>query len=92
MKVNSLSSIIIGSIPTPSSLVSLGKGVVYCGSRQGDSTLIQLKYDPYLKYKIQILQTFENIGPITDFCIFDYNDQGKVSTQALFFFNQDTMV
>ncbi|KAI8880494.1 hypothetical protein K501DRAFT_254965 [Backusella circina FSU 941] len=77
MKVTSITSTILGSIPTPNSLVSLGNGIIYCGSRQGDSTLIRLITDPSAKYRIKILQRCENIGPIVDFCIFDYNNQGK---------------
>ena len=66
--------------PTNSSTISyLDNGVVFVGSKLGDSQLIKLaeeKREETGAY-FDILDSFTNLGPIVDFCIVDSDKQGQ---------------
>ncbi|RCH97919.1 DNA damage-binding protein 1a, partial [Rhizopus stolonifer] len=76
MKVINISSTTIGQIPIPSSIVDLGRGLFYAGSTKGDSCVFRLNKS-HARTSVCILHTFHNLGPIIDFCLFDYDQQGK---------------
>lgn len=78
-RVVNLSSTIIGQVSRANCIVDLDNMMFYIGSAQGDSCLIQLVKSPEsLKYSVKVLATYSCLGPIGDFCLFDYNKQGKV--------------
>ncbi|KYR00793.1 UV-damaged DNA binding protein1 [Tieghemostelium lacteum] len=70
---------LLGETSTASSISYLDNGVVYIGSSQGDSQVIKLKTekDTQTDSYLEILDTFENIGPIQDFCVVDLEKQGQ---------------
>ncbi|KAG1460698.1 hypothetical protein G6F56_005890 [Rhizopus delemar] len=77
-RVVNLSSTIIGQVSRANCIVDLDNMMFYIGSAQGDSCLIQLVKSPEsLKYSVKVLATYSCLGPIGDFCLFDYNKQGK---------------
>ena len=57
---------VIGSTSRASVLVYLDFGLVFVGSRQGDSQLVRIQ-----DRSIEILQIFPNVAPILDFIIMD---------------------
>lgn len=58
----------------------------YIGSTHGDSCLIQLiKGQEKSKYTVNVLSTYSCLGPIVDFCLYDYNKQGKVQRENIDF-------
>lgn len=76
LKVQQIHSTLIGQACIPNSITHLGEDLFYIGSLQGDPCVIRLnKVGP--KFSIDILHTFSNLGPIVDFCLFDYDQQGK---------------
>lgn len=56
----------------------LDNGVVYIGSRLGDSQLVKLNVvaDASGSY-VQVMETFTNLGPIVDMCVVDLERQGQ---------------
>ena len=55
----------LGNVSIPEALVYLDNGVVFVGSRFGDSQLIKLNPQPNEAQSfITVLETFPNIGPI----------------------------
>lgn len=78
MKVTGINSTIIGQASLPNSIVDLGNNLLYIGSSQGDPCIGRLMAtDIPGKYRTDILYSFFNLGPISDFCLFDYDGQGK---------------
>ncbi|KAI7899232.1 CPSF A subunit region-domain-containing protein [Cokeromyces recurvatus] len=77
MKVNSISSTIIGKASIPNSIVDLGNQLFYIGSSQADPCIIRLITQGQDKFSIEVLNTFPSLAPILDFCLFDYDQQGK---------------
>ncbi|CAO3619548.1 unnamed protein product [Mucor hiemalis] len=75
-KVIGISSAIIGHSSIPTSIVDLGNNLLFIGSSQGDSCVVQLMSHNRIR-SVKTLQTFPNLGPILDFCLFDYDGQGK---------------
>jgi DNA damage-binding protein 1 len=75
--VNGLSSHVIGQTSIPTSIIDLGNNILYIGSSQGDPCVIKIVMEGVKRTGIQVLQTFPNLGPILDFCLFDYDGQGK---------------
>lgn len=75
-KVVGISSSIIGHSSIPTSIVDLGNNLLYIGSSQGDPCVVQLMQEDRVR-TVNTLQTFPNLGPIMDFCLFDYDGQGK---------------
>ncbi|GMH41385.1 hypothetical protein BSKO_09295 [Bryopsis sp. KO-2023] len=70
----------LGRIPAPSSLSYLDSGVVFVGSRVGDSQLVRLQDTPVPPTNdcfLEVLLSFTNVGPIVDFCVMDLDRQGQ---------------
>lgn len=68
----------LGEITIPDCMTYLDNGVVYVGSRLGDSQLVKLNAEPneFGSY-VDILETFTNLGPIVDMCVVDLEKQGQ---------------
>ncbi|KAL0094654.1 CPSF A subunit region-domain-containing protein [Phycomyces blakesleeanus] len=66
----------IGQTHVPSSIVSLGGGIVYLGSPEGDSCLIKLSKNAYNVSSFDVIEEYPSLAPITDFCLFDLDKQG----------------
>ncbi|KAI8368044.1 mono-functional DNA-alkylating methyl methanesulfonate N-term-domain-containing protein [Blakeslea trispora] len=77
MKVNNLSSTMIGQIPVATCLVNLGGQLFFAGSTKADSCVFRLNTASNGRISIDILHHFYNLAPIVDFCLFDYDQQGK---------------
>ncbi|KAF2838953.1 DNA damage-binding protein 1 [Patellaria atrata CBS 101060] len=61
---------VLGQTSRASTLVYLDAGRIFVGSHQGDSQVIQI-----IEGSIEILQTFNNLGPILDFTIMDMGNR-----------------
>ncbi len=61
----------LGETSVPSSISYLDNGFAFIGSDHGDSQLIKLRTspDPKTGSNIEVVNTFQHLGPITDFCI-----------------------
>jgi len=70
---------LLGEISIPECLTYLDNGVVYVGSRLGDSQLAKLNVeaDPDTGSNVQVMETFTNLGPIVDMCVVDLERQGQ---------------
>lgn len=77
MKVSGITSNVIGQISIPHTIVNLSDGLLYIGSTQGDSSLVRLILNDTKRYTVETLYTFTNLGPIVDFCLFDYDGHGE---------------
>ncbi|EEC79792.1 hypothetical protein OsI_21216 [Oryza sativa Indica Group] len=68
----------LGETSIASSISYLDNGVVYVGSRFGDSQLVKLNLqaDPNGSY-VEVLERYVNLGPIVDFCVVDLDRQGQ---------------
>lgn len=68
----------LGQTSCASSISYLDNGVVFIGSAFGDSQLIKLnpEKDAQGTY-VEILDTFDNLGPIMDMCVADMDRQGQ---------------
>lgn len=68
----------LGEISTPECLTYLDNGVVFVGSRLGDSQLIKLNTTPdeNMSY-ITVMETFTNLAPISDMVVVDMDKQGQ---------------
>jgi DNA damage-binding protein 1 len=68
----------LGEITIPECLTYLDNGVVFVGSRLGDSQLIHLndKRDEHGSC-ITVMETFTNLGPIVDMVVVDLERQGQ---------------
>ncbi|CAM9095121.1 unnamed protein product [Ectocarpus sp. 4 AP-2014] len=68
----------LGETSCASSISYLDNGVVFIGSASGDSQLIKLnpEKDAQGTY-IQVLETYDNLGPILDMCVADLDRQGQ---------------
>ncbi|KAJ3097925.1 DNA damage-binding protein 1a [Phlyctochytrium planicorne] len=65
----------LGETSIPSSLVSLGKSLLFVGSHYGDSQLVNCTID-----EISTINAFDvsvNLAPIVDFCVIDNDKQGQ---------------
>ncbi|KAF9583420.1 DNA damage-binding protein 1a [Lunasporangiospora selenospora] len=68
----------LGAISIPEAIVYLDKRYVFVGSHQGDSQLIQLHTEPDQQGEyLEVLESFTNIAPITDFEVVDLEGQGQ---------------
>lgn len=68
----------LGEITIPDCMTYLDNGVVYVGSRLGDSQLVKLNATPNENGSyIDVLETFTNLGPIVDMCVVDLEKQGQ---------------
>ena len=66
----------VGKTSRASVLIYLDEGRVFVGSHTGDSQIVQIQPEG-----VEVLQTFENIAPITDFSIMDLG-RGADNSQA----------
>jgi hypothetical protein len=71
----------LGLVSYPSSLNYIDNGLLYIASAMGPSLLVKIldklshdQNNPFIK----VLQTFENLAPVTDFAVVDLNMQGKL--------------
>lgn len=78
VSVRELKLELLGEITIPECLTYLDNGVVYVGSRLGDSQLIKLNVEPneHGSY-VDVMETFTNLGPIVDMCVVDLERQGQ---------------
>lgn len=67
-----------GEIPIPECMTYLDNGVVFVGSRLGDSALVRLSAarDEGGHY-VQPMETFTSLAPIVDMCVVDLEKQGQ---------------
>ena len=71
-RVTGLDLRILGKTSVASTISYLDDGFVYVGSRYEDSQLIKLSRQPDARASnVEVLETFLNLGPIMDFCVFD---------------------
>jgi len=70
--------LILGVISTPECITYLDNGVVFVGSRLGDSQLIRLntEADENGSY-VSLMETFTNLAPIVDMVVVDMDKQGQ---------------
>ncbi|KAF2354903.1 hypothetical protein FHG87_014345 [Trinorchestia longiramus] len=70
---------LLGEICTPECITYLDNGVIYVGSRLGDSRLVRLNktQDPVTKSFLTTMQTFPNLGPIVHMTVVDLERQGQ---------------
>lgn len=68
----------VGEIPIPECMTYLDNGVVFIGSRVGDSALVRLTAarEEGGQY-VHIMESFTNLAPIVDMCIVDLERQGQ---------------
>jgi DNA damage-binding protein 1 len=77
--VSSLSFDIIGTTSIPQSISYISNDIVFIGSVYGDSQLIHVLNEPSgdnLEY-IEVLDTYDNIGPIVDMSVVKSSTQGQ---------------
>lgn len=69
---------LLGEISTPECITYLDNGVLFIGSRLGDSQLVKLntKPDENDSY-VTPLEPFTNLAPILDMCVVDLERQGQ---------------
>lgn len=68
----------LGEITIPECMTYLDNGVVYIGSRLGDSQLVRLTTEPAEGGGfVEVLESFTNLGPIVDMCVVDLERQGQ---------------
>ncbi|XP_052213076.1 DNA damage-binding protein 1-like isoform X2 [Dreissena polymorpha] len=69
---------VLGETSIAECIIYLDNGVVYIGSRLGDSQLIKLNINPDdAGSYVQVMETFTNLGPIVDMCVVDLERQGQ---------------
>ncbi|XP_064600976.1 DNA damage-binding protein 1-like [Liolophura sinensis] len=76
--VKNLKLELLGETVSAECITYLDNGVVYIGSRLGDSQLVKLNVvaDASGSY-VQVMETFTNLGPIVDMCVVDLERQGQ---------------
>ncbi|XP_075983007.1 DNA damage-binding protein pic [Anticarsia gemmatalis] len=69
---------LLGEIPIPECMTYLDNGVVFIGSRLGDSALIRLSAvrEEAGQY-VQPMESFTSLAPIVDMCVVDLERQGQ---------------
>lgn len=68
----------LGEISIPECITYLDNGVLYIGSRHGDSQLVKLSSTANENGSYVIpMETFTNLGPILDICVVDLERQGQ---------------
>ncbi len=60
----------VGKTSPATVMVHMGDGILFVGSHEGDSQLVQLDLTPGNE-TLKVLQTLENIAPIMDFAVMD---------------------
>ncbi|CAO3569563.1 unnamed protein product [Mortierella alpina] len=68
----------LGTISIPEALVYLDNDHVFVGSHLGDSQLVLLHTEPDEQGEyVEVMETFTNIAPVTDFEVVDLEGQGQ---------------
>lgn len=69
---------VVGEISIPESITYLDNGVLFIGSRLGDSQLIKLNKIPDENGSyVSVMETFTNLAPIIDMVVVDLERQGQ---------------
>nr|CAG4643697.1 EOG090X00HD [Lepidurus arcticus] len=69
---------LLGEVSIPECLTYLDNGVVYVGSRLGDSQLVKLNVKPDENGSyVTVMETFTNLAPILDMAVVDLERQGQ---------------
>ena len=69
---------LLGEVSIPECLTYLDNGVVFIGSRFGDSQLIKLNVMPDANNSyVTVMEAFTNLAPIVDMTIVDLDRQGQ---------------
>uniref|UniRef100_A0A8B9NMW5 DNA damage-binding protein 1 n=1 Tax=Accipiter nisus TaxID=211598 RepID=A0A8B9NMW5_9AVES len=69
---------LLGETSIAECLTYLDNGVVFVGSRLGDSQLVKLNVDSNEQGSYVVaMETFTNLGPIVDMCVVDLERQGQ---------------
>nr|CAG4647642.1 EOG090X00HD [Moina brachiata] len=69
---------LLGEVSIPECLTYLDNGVVFIGSRFGDSQLVKLNVTPDESNSyVTVMETFTNLAPIVDMTIVDLDRQGQ---------------
>ncbi|KAM9409279.1 DNA damage-binding protein 1 [Pholidichthys leucotaenia] len=69
---------LLGETSIAECLTYLDNGVVFVGSRLGDSQLVKLSVDNNEQGSyVAVMETFTNLGPIVDMCVVDLERQGQ---------------
>ncbi|XP_038260543.1 LOW QUALITY PROTEIN: DNA damage-binding protein 1 [Dermochelys coriacea] len=69
---------LLGETSIAECLTYLDNGVVFVGSRLGDSQLVKLSVDSNEQGSYVVaMETFTNLGPIVDMCVVDLERQGQ---------------
>lgn len=67
-----------GEISIPECITYLDNGVLFIGSRLGDSQLIKLNVKPNESGSyVTVMETFTNLAPILDMVVVDLERQGQ---------------
>ncbi|GAB0498469.1 hypothetical protein MMPV_009813 [Pyropia vietnamensis] len=67
----------LGETSIPSTLSYLDNGFVFVGSHFGDSQLVRLRSQAADNAYVEVVEHFQNLGPIVDFCVVDLERQGQ---------------
>ena len=68
----------VGEISIPECITYLDNGVLFIGSRHGDSQLVKLNTNVNENGTYVVpMETFTNLGPIMDICVVDLERQGQ---------------
>ncbi|VDM57392.1 unnamed protein product [Angiostrongylus costaricensis] len=72
----------LGETTIAECLVYLDNGVLFVGSRFGDSQLVRLTSQPNIENNsfVQVLQTFTNLAPIRDIAVMECDGQNQIIT------------
>ena len=69
---------LLGEVSIPECVTYLDNGVVFVGSRFGDSQLVKLNVKPDENGSyVTVMETFTNLAPIVDMTIVDLDRQGQ---------------
>lgn len=70
---------LLGEISTPECICYLDNGVLFIGSRIGDSQLVRLNstVDSQTNSYVTVMESFTNLAPILDMCVVDLERQGQ---------------
>ncbi|KAK6638735.1 DNA damage-binding protein 1 [Polyplax serrata] len=78
VKENGLKVELLGEISIPEAITYLDNGVLFIGSRCGDSQLVKLNTSPDENgYYVTVMESFTNLAPILDMVVVDLERQGQ---------------
>lgn len=78
LEVGELKLELLGEISIPQCMTYLDNAIVFVGSKLGDSQLIKLLAEPDDNDSfLQVCDSNNNLGPITDMCLVDLEKQGQ---------------